>query len=96
MIHQPNQLIYRKFTHLFLFIGILLFTQPILAQKVETGIDVLQKTNFSALQGKTIGILTNPTGVNKNLELTIHPLHTANTIDLKKPLLLNHTKQVFV
>jgi uncharacterized protein YbbC (DUF1343 family) len=83
MIHQPNQLIYRKFTHLFLFIGILLFTQPILAQKVETGIDVLQKTNFSALQGKTIGILTNPTGVNKNLESSIDLLYSCPNVDVK-------------
>lgn len=81
MIHQLNRLTFRKFSYL--FIGILIFSQPILAQKVETGIDVLQKNSFSALQGKTIGILTNPTGVNKNLESTIDLLYSCKDVDVK-------------
>ena len=31
---------------------ILISTKPIFAQKVDTGIDVLQKTNYSILKGK--------------------------------------------
>ena len=62
---------------------LLFLSKPILAQKVDTGIDVLQKTNYSILKGKKIGIITNPTGVNKNLESTIDLLHTCNNVDVK-------------
>jgi uncharacterized protein YbbC (DUF1343 family) len=62
---------------------VLFFQKPILAQKVDTGIDVLQKTNYSILKGKKIGIITNPTGVNQNLESTIDLLHSCNDIEVK-------------
>lgn len=62
---------------------LLFLSKPILAQKVDTGIDVLQKTNYSILKGKKIGIITNPTGVNKNLESTIDLLHSCNNVDVK-------------
>ena len=62
---------------------ILFSTKPILAQKVETGIDVLQKTNYSTLKGKNIGIITNPTGVNQNLESTIDLLNSCSDINVK-------------
>ncbi|MBN2597530.1 MAG: DUF1343 domain-containing protein [Marinifilaceae bacterium] len=62
---------------------VLLFSNPILAQKVDTGIDVLQKTNYSILKGKRIGIITNPTGVNQNLESTIDLLHACSDVDVK-------------
>ncbi|PKQ60886.1 hypothetical protein BZG02_17880 [Labilibaculum filiforme] len=55
----------------------------LLAQKVETGIDVLQKTNFATLKGKKIGIITNPTGVNKNLVSTIDLLHASKDVEVK-------------
>ena len=62
---------------------ILFSTKAIFAQKVDTGIDVLQKTNYLILKGKKIGIITNPTGVNKNLESTIDLLHSCNDIEVK-------------
>ncbi|MFA9371549.1 MAG: exo-beta-N-acetylmuramidase NamZ domain-containing protein [Labilibaculum antarcticum] len=62
---------------------VLFFQKPILAQKVDTGIDVLQKTNYAILKGKKIGIITNPTGVNKDLESTIDLLHSCNEIEVK-------------
>lgn len=85
MIHHKALDIYKKLKYLLLFICIqILFSQTtILAQKVETGIDVLQKTNYSILKGKKIGIITNPTGVNRNLESTIDLLHATNAIDVK-------------
>jgi len=60
-----------------------LFKGQLKAQTVETGIDVLQKTNYSILKGKKIGIITNPTGVNQNLESTIDLLHSSNNVDVK-------------
>lgn len=35
-------------------------------QSVLTGLDILEKNNFSQLQGKRIGLITNQTGVNRN------------------------------
>ncbi|MBA4323069.1 MAG: DUF1343 domain-containing protein [Odoribacter sp.] len=40
------------------------------AQKVLLGIDVLQKNNFSLLEGKRVGLITNHTGVNGTLQST--------------------------
>lgn len=52
-------------------------------QSVKTGIDVLQKTNFAFLHGKKVGLITNPTGINQNLESTIDLLHSCSDVDLK-------------
>ena len=41
------------------------------AGKVLTGLEVLQKDGFSALKGKKVGLITNPTGVDRNLNSTI-------------------------
>lgn len=84
MIHYTFR-IYRGYTCFLLYIGIqiLFFSHSILAQKVETGIDVLQATSFSALHGKKIGIITNPTGVNKNLESTIDLLDSCSDVNVK-------------
>lgn len=43
----------------------------ITAQKVKTGLEVLQDNNFSQLKGKKVGLITNPTGVNHQLESTV-------------------------
>jgi uncharacterized protein YbbC (DUF1343 family) len=40
------------------------------AQKVMLGIDVLERDNFSLLAGKRVGLITNHTGVNRNLVST--------------------------
>ncbi len=49
---------------------ILLFPVCVMGQ-VLTGVDVLQANGFEQLQGKRIGLITNPTGVDKNLRSTI-------------------------
>lgn len=59
------------------------FCSNISAQKVLTGIDVLQKSNFEILSGKKIGIITNPTGANKNIVSTIDLLHEAPNVEVK-------------
>ncbi|GAB1474817.1 hypothetical protein MASR2M69_22580 [Bacteroidota bacterium] len=41
----------------------LLFAASILsAQDVDTGIDVLKEQKFKILEGKRVGLITNPTG----------------------------------
>lgn len=50
--------------------------------RVKTGIEVLKETNFKALQGKRVGLITNPTGVDNNLKSTIDILHDAPNVQL--------------
>lgn len=50
--------------------------------KVKTGIEVLKSTNFKILDGKKVGLITNPTGVDNHLKSTIDLLHEAPNVDL--------------
>ncbi len=52
------------------------------AQAVKTGIDVLEENGFAQLQGKRIGLVTNPTGVDRYLNSTIDVLHLAQGVEL--------------
>ena len=55
---------------------------PATAQTVLTGIDVLEVNGFEQLQGKRIGLVTNPTGVDRYLNSTIDVLHSAPGVEL--------------
>lgn len=52
------------------------------AQTVLTGTDVLEANGFAQLQGKRIGLVTNPTGVDRYLNSTIDVLHSAPGVEL--------------
>lgn len=54
------------------------------AQKIhiKTGIEVLKESNFKILQGKRVGLITNPTGVDNNLKSTIDILYEAPNVQL--------------
>jgi uncharacterized protein YbbC (DUF1343 family) len=54
----------------------------LLAQKVLLGIDVLQKENYSILNGKNVGLITNQTGTNSKLESTIDLFRQAKNFKL--------------
>ncbi len=45
------------------------------AKRVLTGIEVLKEQNFKLLEGKRVGLITNPTGVDVNLKSTIDILN---------------------
>jgi uncharacterized protein YbbC (DUF1343 family) len=62
----------------FLFIS---FSITISAQ-VKTGIDVLKASGFKMLEGKRVGLLTNPTGVDSELKSTIDILFEAPNVNL--------------
>ena len=51
-------------------------------QKVKPGIEVLRDSGFEAVKGKKIGLLTNPTGVDSELNSTIDILHKAPNVEL--------------
>lgn len=66
-----------------LFLSILLiFTASISAAKVQTGIEVLRADGFKLLEGKRVGLTTNPTGVDSNLKSTIDILWEAENVNL--------------
>ncbi|MCP3927833.1 MAG: DUF1343 domain-containing protein [Bacteroidetes bacterium] len=68
-----------------LFIALLSFFQcksPINGQQVKTGLEVLIEQNFASLHGKKVGLITNPTGVDRHLRSTVDILHEAPGVDL--------------
>ena len=50
--------------------------------QVKTGIEVLRERNFDILQGKRVGLCTNPTGVDRNLVSTIDILWESKDVNL--------------
>lgn len=50
--------------------------------RVKTGIEVLKERHFSLLEGKRVGLITNPTGVDSDLRLTADILHEAPNVQL--------------
>lgn len=49
-------------------------------KQVMTGIDMLEKGGFVILQGKRVGLITNPTGVNRDLKSTVDVLNDAKNV----------------
>lgn len=52
------------------------------ASKVKVGIEVLRDLDFLPLQGKRVGLVTNPSGVDHKLKSTIEILHEAPQVNL--------------
>lgn len=54
------------------------------AQKIniKTGIEVLKEQNFKCLEGKKVGLITNPTGVDNEMKSTIDILNEAANVNL--------------
>jgi len=80
----------KSFIIMLLTIGILgIATLSACAQQEKTtmkqvlnGLDVLEQSNFAALQGKRVGLITNATGVNIHLKSNIDLLHAAVGVEL--------------
>jgi uncharacterized protein YbbC (DUF1343 family) len=49
---------------------------------IQTGIDVLEADGFKLLQGKRVGLITNPTGVTNDLRSTVDVLSAAKGVKL--------------
>ncbi len=50
--------------------------------EVENGIDVLLDNGFQRLRGKRVGLITNPTGVTRDLRSSVDVLHDADGVEL--------------
>ena len=55
-----------------------------LGAQVRVGIEVLEGRGFEGLEGKRVGLVTNPSGVDSQLRSTIDILNSAPQVDLKK------------
>ncbi len=75
----------RRLVHLHLAlmgVSLALAAGQLLAQPVLPGIDVLRERGFDVLQGKRVGLITNPTGVDAHLISTIDILRNAPGVRL--------------
>ncbi|MCK5331860.1 MAG: DUF1343 domain-containing protein, partial [Candidatus Marinimicrobia bacterium] len=50
--------------------------------KVVTGIELLKQQDFTLLEGKRVGLVTNATGVDWQLRSTVDLLHEARNVNL--------------
>ena len=61
---------------------LLLLITNVNGANVKTGIEVLRDQNFKILEGKRVGLTTNPTGVDSQLKSTIDILWEAENVNL--------------
>lgn len=66
---------------IFIILGLCL-TVLSFANPVKTGIEVLRSQNFKILEGKRVGLITNPTGVDSKMKSTIDILFEAPNVKL--------------
>ena len=72
-----------KIKVVFLFSVFLFLTTVVFGvSKVKTGIEVLRESGFKILQGKRVGLITNPTGVDSQLKSTVDILNEASGVKL--------------
>lgn len=67
---------------LFSMVTVLGCGQQEYAQQVLPGIEVLKRDNFKILEGKRVGLITNPTGFDNSLKSTIDILYEAPNVNL--------------
>lgn len=65
-----------------LFYILFIFAPFVAYSQVMTGIEVLRDANFELLKGKRVGLITNPTGVDRNLKSTVDILFEAPDVQL--------------
>jgi len=66
----------------FALAGLLLLASGFLRAQVYTGIDMLERYGFEDLAGKRVGLVTNPSGVDRYLRSTIDILFEAPNVNL--------------
>ena len=53
------------------------------SREVIPGVEVLERSGFECLRGKKVGLLTNPSGIDRNLRSTVDILFNAPEVELK-------------
>lgn len=67
---------------LFLLLGLTALPTLVWAEPIHLGIDVLEQSGFRAVNGKRVGLLTHPAGVNRQGESSIDVLRRAPNLRL--------------
>jgi uncharacterized protein YbbC (DUF1343 family) len=70
------------FAKMFVVMHIINIQSGLLGQPVETGLEILVKSRFEILKDKKVGLITNPTGVDKNLRTCIDLIFKAPGVKL--------------
>jgi uncharacterized protein YbbC (DUF1343 family) len=68
--------------HLLFVLIFTLFTTSLSARKIKTGLEVLAGVDFAPIKGKRVGLITNPTGVDRNLQSTVDLFFHSKAIKL--------------
>ena len=81
---RNNPIVFETMKKTFIISLLCILCGAVQAQKItiKTGIEVLKDQNFKCLEGKRVGLITNPTGVDNNLKSTIDILHEAPNVNL--------------
>ncbi|MFH0843046.1 MAG: DUF1343 domain-containing protein [Bacteroidota bacterium] len=74
--------IIKKIFPLFILFNLCAVSCSLQGQNVETGLEVLVKSRFEVIKGKRVGLITNPTGVDRNLQSCIDLLFNAPEVEL--------------
>jgi uncharacterized protein YbbC (DUF1343 family) len=75
-------LINSSFRRVIILTVALLVSGILRGQVVETGLEQLVKSDFGILKGKRVGLVTNPTGVDRNLRSTVDIIFNAPDVKL--------------
>ena len=70
---------------LFIIIGLMSMTLSAACARqirVKTGLEVLKEQNFKCLEGKRVGVITNPTGVDNSMRSIVDILNEAPNVNL--------------
>jgi len=70
------------FAMIFLVCSLLTISCALQGQPVETGLEMLVKSKFEVLKGKKAGLITNPTGVDRNLRSGVDLIFSAPGVKL--------------
>jgi uncharacterized protein YbbC (DUF1343 family) len=80
--HKPMRNRISAFIKMLVAIQFLYMPVGLQGQTVETGLEMLVKSRFEILKGKKVGLITNPTGVDKNLRSCIDLIFKAPGVKL--------------
>ena len=85
-MHRVGLSLENRFPFYRLVLGLIVFFQFIISSsassRIMLGVDYLEARNFDVLQGKRVGLLTHPAGVNSKGKSTVLVLHSSNSVNL--------------
>ncbi len=85
-MHRVGLSLHNRFPFYRLVLGLIIFFQFIISSsansRIMLGVDYLEARNFDVLQGKRVGLLTHPAGVNSKGTSTVLVLHSSKSVNL--------------